>query len=193
MEGTPQNSQQIDYLQTRILSRSHAAGLWLSCLVFQWTLLSLLPGSFSEPDIASRENDNSEEFTDTSEVLGTAESLRTNSHGGPVNKSKTILELYHKVSDKESEDQEILLNLIEKSKDKNSVDSYVTIKPRPTKKPTKRPLTSKKSNFSPNKRKRKFKPSSHSDIDSLRRRRKRKKLIDRIKEKRKPSHMQVRL
>ena len=110
-----------------------------------------------------------------------------------MNKSKTILELYHKVSDKESEDQEILLNLIEKSKDKNSVDSYVTIKPRPTKKPTKRPLTSKKSNFLSNKRKRKFKPSSHSDIDSLRRRRKRKKLIDRIKEKRKPSHMQVRL
>ena len=150
----------------------------------------MLPGALSK---LSREHDTSEKFTDMSEVISTAESLRTNSHGGPVNKSKTILELYHKVSDKESEDQEILLNLIEKSKDKNNVDSYVTVKPRQTKKSTKRPVTSKKSNLSPNKRKRKFNPSSHSDIDSLRRRRKRKKLIDRIKEKRKPSHMQVRL
>ena len=153
----------------------------------------MLPGSFSKLGTARREHDKSERFTDISEVISTAESLRTNSHGGPVNKSKTILELYHKVSDKESEDQEILLNLIEKSKDKNNVDSYVTVKPRPTKKPTLRPVTSKKSNLSTNKRKRKFKPSSHSDIDTLRRRRKRKKLIERIKEKRKPSHMQVRM
>ena len=165
----------------------HTPCLRLSCLVFQWTiLLSGLTGSFSEVEIASRENDKSED----SEMLSTAESLRTNSHGGPVNKSKTILELYQKVSDKESEDQEILLNLIEKSKDKNSAENYVTIKPRITKKP-KRPLTSKKPNFSVNKGKRKFKPSRSPDIDSLRRRRKRKKLIDKIKEKRKPSHMQV--
>ena len=152
----------------------------------------MLPGSYLEVDIVRGKDEKSEEFAEDSEVLSTAESLRTNSHGGPVNKSKTILELYQKVSDKESEDQEILLNLIrEKSKDKNNVESYVTIKPRTTRKPTRRPLTSKKSHFSPNKRKRKFKPSSHSDIDSLRRRRKRKKLIDKIKEKRKPSHMQV--
>ena len=161
-------------------------------LFFQWTLLSVLPGSYLEVDIVRGKDEKSEEFAEDSEVLSTAESLRTNSHGGPVNKSKTILELYQKVSDKESEDQEILLNLIrEKSKDKINVEIDVTIKPRTTRKPTRRPLTSKKSNFSPNKRKRKFKPSSHSDIDSLRRRRKRKKLIDKIKEKRKPSHMQV--
>ena len=79
----------------------------------------MLPGALSK---LSREHDTSEKFTDMSEVISTAESLRTNSHGGPVNKSKTILELYHKVSDKESEDQEILLNLIEKSKDRNNVD-----------------------------------------------------------------------
>ena len=151
----------------------------------------MLPGTYLEVDIVRGKDEKSEKFAEASEVLSTAESLRTNSHGGPVNKSKTILELYQKVNDKELEDQEILLNLIEKSKDKINVESYVTIKPRTTKKPTRRPLTSKKSDFSLNKRKRKFKPSSHSDIDSLRRRRKRKKLIDKIKEKRKPSHMQV--
>ena len=151
--------------------------VWLSSLLFQWTLcLAVAPGSSSGSRSRSHESDD----------LRTAESVRTNSHGGPVTGSQAILDLYHRVSDKETEDQEILLNLIEKSKDRTSVRNYVTVKPRTTKKPTKRPLTNKKSKKS----KRKFKPSIPDD-ELARRRRKRKKLIDKIKEKRKPSHMQV--
>ena len=155
--------------------------VWLSSLVFQWTLcLAVAPGSSSGSRSRSHESDD----------LRTAESVRTNSHGGPVTGSQAILDLYHRVSDKETEDQEILLNLIEKSKDRTSVRNYVTVKPRTTKKTTKRPLTNKKSSFLSKKSKRKFKPSIPDD-ELARRRRKRKKLIDKIKEKRKPSHMQV--
>ena len=104
-------------------------------------------------------------------------SRRTNGHGG----SQTILDLYQRVSDKEDKDQEILLNLIEQSKEPKSDRNYVTKIPK-----TKKPVVAKKKTKA---KKRKFKIIK--EIDSQEKLRKRKKLIDKIKEKRKPSHIQV--
>ena len=142
-----------------------------SYFLFQFSLLSLLAGATLE---------NEDEDSD-SNSLTTLESLivtRTNGHGGPSNRSRTILELYQKVSDKENKDQEILLNLIEKSKD--SKDRKVE-RNFVTKKPTiKKPIHQKRQ-----------KNSKDIVIEIQKKRRKRKKLIDKIKEKRRPSHMQV--
>ena len=104
-------------------------------------------------------------------------SRRTNGHGG----SQTILDLYQRVSDKEDKDQEILLNLIEQSKEPKTDRNYVTKIPK-----TKKPVVPKKKTKA---KKRKFKIIK--EIDSQEKLRKRKKLIDKIKEKRKPSHIQV--
>ena len=117
-----------------------------------------------------------EEAFSEDEVLTTAETKTHNGHGGPS--SETILDLYNKVSDKEDEDQEILLNLIENSKDspKEKV-LYVT------KQPSKMPF----------KKKQKLKKhvSKIIALDLQKRRLKRKKFIDKITERRKPSHMQL--
>ena len=140
-------------------------------LSFQFSLLTLVVVSGALEDEDSDSNS-----------LTTLESLivtRTNGHGGPSNRSRTILELYQKVSDKENEDQEILLNLIEKSKDskdKKADKNYVT------KKPTiKKPIHQKRHKI------------NKKDIvtEIQKKRRKRKKLIDKIKEQRRPSHMQL--
>ena len=89
--------------------------------------------------------------------------------------------MYQRVSDKEDKDQEILLNLIEQSKEPKTDRNYVTKIPK-----TKKPVVPKKKTKT---KKRKFKIIK--EIDSQEKLRKRKKLIDKIKEKRKPSHIQV--
>ena len=88
----------------------------------------------------------------------------------------SIVKLFKKVSDREQEkDQEILINLIEKSKEsKQKVENYVTKKPS-SKKPRKLKHVKTKKNS--------------AEVHKIRH--KRKKLIDTLKKRRKPSHMQV--
>ena len=74
-----------------------------------------------------------------------------------------------------------MLNLIEQSKEPKTDRNYVTKIPK-----TKKPVVPKKKTKT---KKRKFKIIK--EIDSQEKLRKRKKLIDKIKEKRKPSHIQV--
>ena len=104
----------------------------------------------------------------TDEELTTSETRATNGHGGgPTDK---VLELYNKA--RIEKDQEILLNLIEHSKDTTEkVKYYVTKKP------------------AVHKKKKQIKKIVALDIQK--KRQKRKKFIDKLTERRRPSHMQL--
>ena len=143
---------------------------------FQLLLLNGFGGGLLEDNPVIEEKDDVE-----ADIITTAESiniLKTN-NGQKVskNQSETIIEIYNKVSDKE-EDQEILLNLIEKSKEpkvSSDVVNYVTKKPRAIKSQR---LKLKKSH-------------ENKVLETHKKRRKRKKLIQNLNRRRKPSHMQV--
>ena len=169
-----QNSQKVGCCVVFCQSRfSHHLDTFCSYFrfyfLFQLFLFSL---GHAAPDTAEKSDSNNEII----ETLTTAESIKshmTNGHGGP---SMSIVKLFKKVSDRDQEkDQEILINLIEKSKEsKQKVENYVTKKPS-SKKP----------------RKLKHVKSKQVGEEMHKIRHKRKKLIDKLKKRRKPSHMQV--